>query len=66
MIKKHIGWSPQSLWSQFGVLNTHKAWSLSNASGLKTYSVQSHGLLRRKVNTQTIKWRIRMEIWITR
>lgn len=33
----------------FEVLSTHKGWSLSKASGLRTYSVQSQGLLQRKV-----------------
>lgn len=33
----------------FEVLSTHKGWSLSKAWGLRTYSVQSQGLLQRKV-----------------
>lgn len=41
----------------FEVLSTHKSWSLSKAWGLRTYSVQSQGLLQRKVKPhRPVSW----------
>lgn len=44
----------------FEVLSTHKGWSLSKAWGLRTYSVQSQGLLQRKVKPhRPMSWGLR-------
>lgn len=60
MIKKPWRMGSTKPLVRFEVLSTHKGWSLSKAWGLRTYSVQSQGLLQRKVKTtQTSEPRIR-------
>lgn len=57
MVKKPWRMGSTKLLVTTEVLSTHKRWSFSKAWGLRTYSVQSQGLLQRKVNThRPVSW----------